>query len=188
MILVGVNRCRIGAASVAQRWRSGPRDFSAVHRMPLRLLSLFLMRPFAHRGELNMPSIPFVYRPRPHRPRRHHSFKAPAFAPAPPPPPPPPVEYVNVNLVIPWGGDADVAIWVFSQDIEDPVSEDAPGLVINGAAGVAWEREDTNALRVQYEDEVVIGQAWTCAAGAAGIIGESGDALAAGSGEVQTPG
>jgi hypothetical protein len=102
--------------------------------------------------------------------------------------PAPPVEYVNVDYVIPWGGDANVAVWVFTLDVADPTGEEAAGLAIDGAAGESWEREDTNALRVAYPDEVLVGQPWTCAAGAAGIIGTEGEPLAAGAGEVNTPG
>lgn len=131
-----------------------------------------------------MPFIPLPLRPP--RKRKQRSRKTITAAP-PAPPPPPPVEYVNVSVVFPAAGYERQAVWVFSQDVEDPTTTDAPGLLIEGNPGIAWVRTESNALRVQYDEGIAVADGWTCDAGAAGIVGVSGDPLAAGSGEVTTP-
>ena len=80
-------------------------------------------------------------------------------------------------------GEPTVAVWVFSDAIADP-GRAVDGLVVNGRPGLSWDRDDVAAIRVDYGFPIVVGLPWACAAGAGGIVAETGQTLVAGKGAV----
>ena len=107
----------------------------------------------------------------------------------PPPPPPPPPALVHVLRVQPSPGEPTVATWVFDADVEDPsggggAGGSLAGLVVDGAGGIGWERDEPAALRIDRGVAIAIGQPWSNTAGAGGIVGTAGGSLAAGTGTV----
>ena len=127
--------------------------------------------------------MPLLYPKKP-RHRRDRSLRTLDPSRNLPPSPPSPPALVHVVKVIPSPGEPTVATWVFDAEVEDPTGSVA-GLVVDGHAASAWVRDDTQALRVDHGLVIAVGQSWTSAAGAGGIIGADGGALEAGSGTVE---
>jgi hypothetical protein len=95
----------------------------------------------------------------------------------------PPPSTIHVVAVRESPDEPTVATWIFDEDIDDPTSQPI-GLVVNGHAGTSWQRDDTNALRVEHSSPVSAGMSWSNTAFAGGIEGTDGSTLEAGSGTV----
>ncbi|HEX8522365.1 MAG TPA: hypothetical protein VF669_08925 [Tepidisphaeraceae bacterium] len=116
--------------------------------------------------------------PTPVQYRKRHRVAKRGAPPAPPPPAPVSVARVAATEL------ANAASWIFSRAIADPTG-DVSGLVIGAQGAAAWERIDAITLRVFYENDVFMGDAWSNAEGAGGIVSSEGGELVSGEGVVE---